>query len=325
MRGGLRYDVTEDSSGGVGVHALDIEQVHKTYDNGFEALKGISLQVQEGDFYGLLGPNGAGKTTLISIVASLIGASSGHVRVFGHDLQQDTARVQQMLGLVPQEFNMNWHLKVRQIVETHAGYFGVPAKEAREKSAHFLDMLGLWDKRDQNARSLSGGMKRRLMIARAMMHHPKLLLLDEPTAGVDVELKRATWACLRQMNAEGVTIILTTHNLEEAENLCNNLGVIHQGQLIEQGNMQTLMKHLHAERVMLEVSKPLPASYQLQGFACQRVSETVLEVCLNRGTPVHHVFDALQKEGRVVANVWKKTSRLEEIFLDLIEQHKEAF
>lgn len=304
--------------------ALDIDHVQKTYDNGFTALKGVSLQVQQGDFYGLLGPNGAGKTTLISIVSSLIQASSGQVRVFGHDLQKDTAIVQQMLGLVPQEFNMNWHLKVRQIVETHAGYFGVPAHEARQKSEYFLKMLGLWDKRDQNARSLSGGMKRRLMIARAMMHQPKLLLLDEPTAGIDVELKRATWACLRQMNAEGITIILTTHNLEEAENLCNNLGVIHQGRLIEQGNMQTLMKRLQAERVMLEVSKPLPASYQLQGFDSQRFGDCGLEICLAAGTPMHHVFDALQKEGHMVSNVWKKTSRLEEIFLDLIEQHKET-
>ena len=304
------------------MYALNIENCSKTYPNGLQALNNVSLQVKPGDFFGLLGPNGAGKTTLISIVSSLIMQTSGEVSVFGHNIKSQRYAAQSCIGLVPQEFNMNWHLKVRQIVEIHAGYFGVPRKIAKARAEHYLKMLGLWDKRDGNARSLSGGMKRRLMIARAMMHQPKLVLLDEPTAGVDVELRHATWECLKELNANGATIILTTHNLEEAEQLCQNLAVINHGKLIQQGSIDDLIAKMQQEKFMVETIELCPETLQLPTFTGQKVATNTLEfTCLNQA-PLQELFHGLSENNLTIQRIWKKSSRLEEVFLGLLKQDK---
>lgn len=300
--------------------ALEIKNCTKVYDNGFKALNEVCLGVEQGDFFGLLGPNGAGKTTLISIISSLIMPSSGNVSVFGHDLNSQRYQAQELIGLVPQEFNVNWHLKVQQIIETHAGYFGVPRKVAKQRSEHYLRMLGLWDKRDQNARSLSGGMKRRLMIARAMMHEPKLILLDEPTSGVDVELRHATWTCLQELNSKGVTIILTTHNLEEAEYLCKNLAIINHGEIIQHGNIDSLIQMMQQEKFMVEVIGQCPNNIQIASFSGAKVSESTMEFVCKDQAPLSVLFSGLSQHNIEIKRIWKKSSRLEEIFLDLLEQ-----
>lgn len=300
--------------------ALEINKCDKIYENGFQALNNVELSVKPGDFFGLLGPNGAGKTTLISIVSSLIMPSSGTISVFGYNLAKERYKAQACLGLVPQEFNVNWHLQVQKIVETHAGYFGVPKKIAKERAEYYLNMLGLWDKRAQNARSLSGGMKRRLMIARAMMHEPKLMLLDEPTAGVDVELRHATWKCLQELNAKGVTIILTTHNLEEAEYLCKNLAIINKGKIIRKGSMKSMLKMLKQEKFMVEFSGECPSQIQIGNFTGQKITDDTIEFLCKDQTPLSELFLGMQKHGLQINRMWKKSSRLEEMFLELLEQ-----
>lgn len=300
--------------------ALEINKCDKIYENGFQALNNVELSVKPGDFFGLLGPNGAGKTTLISIVSSLIMPSSGTISVFGYNLAEERYKAQACLGLVPQEFNINWHLQVQKIVETHAGYFGVPKKIAKERAEYYLNMLGLWDKRAQNARSLSGGMKRRLMIARAMMHEPKLMLLDEPTAGVDVELRHATWKCLQELNAKGVTIILTTHNLEEAEYLCKNLAIINNGKIIRKGSMKSMLKMLKQEKFMVEFSGECPSQIQIGNFTGQKITDDTIEFLCKDQTPLSELFLGMQKHGLQINRMWKKSSRLEEMFLELLEQ-----
>ncbi len=293
--------------------ALDIKKCSKTYDNGHKALDNVSLAVEPGDFFGLLGPNGAGKTTLISIISSLIMQSEGEVSVFGNSLKTSRYIAQECIGLVPQEFNMNWHLKVQQIVQIHAGYFGVPSKIAKQRAEHYLNLLGLWDKRHENARSLSGGMKRRLMIARAMMHEPKLVLLDEPTAGVDVELRHTTWECLQDLNAKGVTIILTTHNLEEAEHLCKNLAVIHHGKIIRQGSMSDLISKMQQEKFMVETAESCPEHL---------ISNNTLEFVCHDQAPLQALFTGMAEKNLTINRIWKKSSRLEEVFLGLLQQYK---
>lgn len=301
--------------------ALDVKNCSKVYENGHKALNKINLKVGQGDFFGLLGPNGAGKTTLINIVSSLVRPTAGNIKVFGNDLAVNRYKAKECIGLIPQEFNMNWHLRVEQIVETHAGYFGVPLKTARVRAEHYLKMLGLWEKRHQNARSLSGGMKRRLMIARAMMHEPKLILLDEPTAGVDVELRHATWECLRELNGKGATIILTTHNLEEAEQLCNNLALINKGEIIQEGNIEQLSEKIQKECFMVETLEPCPEKIELEDFKGTRVAEKTMEFINYKQTPLHELFIGIAKESLTIKRIWKKTSRLEEVFLGLLRQH----
>ena len=304
------------------MYALEVKNCSKVYDNGFQALSDVSLAVKPGDFFGLLGPNGAGKTTLINIISSLIMQSFGEILVFDNNLQSARYTAQACIGLVPQEFNMNWHLKVRQIVETHAGYFGVPAKVAKQRAKHYLQMLDLWDKREQNARSLSGGMKRRLMIARAMMHEPKLVLLDEPTAGVDVELRHATWQCLKELNAKGVTIILTTHNLEEAEYLCKNLAVINEGKINQQGSVSALLAKMQQEKFMVETLETCPEKLIIGSFSGKKTTDNTMEFVCNNQAPLQELFTGIAANNMTIKRIWKKSSRLEEAFLGLLQQYK---
>ncbi len=278
------------------MYALEIEQLRKTYAGGFEALKGISLQVKKGDFYALLGPNGAGKSTTIGIISSLVNKTSGKVTVFGYDLDSQLELAKQKLGLVPQEFNFNPFETVEQIVLQQAGYYGVPKALAKERAKKYLTQLDLWEKRSERARNLSGGMKRRLMIARALMHEPQLLILDEPTAGVDIELRRSMWEFLKQINAQGVTIILTTHYLEEAEMLCRHIGIIQRGELIENTTMKSLLGKLHVETFVLDVDGNAPIA-PLQGVVKQQMVEGSLEIELEKSQGINHVFTNLPNKG----------------------------
>lgn len=278
------------------MYALEIEQLRKTYAGGFEALKGISLQVKKGDFYALLGPNGAGKSTTIGIISSLVNKTSGKVTVFGYDLDSQLELAKQQLGLVPQEFNFNPFETVEQIVLQQAGYYGVPKALAKERAKKYLTQLDLWEKRSERARNLSGGMKRRLMIARALMHEPQLLILDEPTAGVDIELRRSMWEFLKQINAQGVTIILTTHYLEEAEMLCRHIGIIQRGELIENTTMKSLLGKLHVETFVLDVDGNAPIA-PLQGVVKQQMVEGSLEIELEKSQGINHVFTQLTEKG----------------------------
>ncbi len=278
------------------MYALEIEQLKKTYAGGFEALKGISLQVKKGDFYALLGPNGAGKSTTIGIISSLVNKTSGKVTVFGYDLDSQLELAKQQLGLVPQEFNFNPFETVEQIVLQQAGYYGVPKALAKERAKKYLTQLDLWEKRSERARNLSGGMKRRLMIARALMHEPQLLILDEPTAGVDIELRRSMWEFLKQINAQGVTIILTTHYLEEAEMLCRHIGIIQRGELIENTTMKSLLGKLHVETFVLDVDGTETIA-PLQGVVKQQMVEGSLEIELEKSQGINHVFTQLTEQG----------------------------
>ena len=247
--------------------ALSLRQLSKTYRNGVQALKGIDLDVEQGDFFALLGPNGAGKTTAIGIIASLVNKTAGRVQVFGHDIDADLELAKACLGLVPQEINFNQFEKVSTILVNQAGFYGIPRRLAKERMEVWLHKLQLREKRDAVSRSLSGGMKRRLMIARALIHEPRLLILDEPTAGVDIEVRRSMWEFLRQLNDEGTTIILTTHYLEEAENLCRNIAIIDEGRIIEHDRMATVLRKLHSEVFVLNVRQPLAAAPELPGYA----------------------------------------------------------
>ena len=297
--------------------ALELEQLKKTYPGGVQALRGIDLKVEAGDFYALLGPNGAGKSTTIGIISSLVNKSSGRVSVFGYDLEKDTVNAKRQLGLVPQEFNFNPFETVQQIVVNQAGYYGVEYKEAVKRSEIYLKQLDLWEKRNERARMLSGGMKRRLMIARALMHEPKLLILDEPTAGVDIELRRSMWGFLKDLNDKGTTIILTTHYLEEAEMLCRNIGIIQHGELVENTSMKNLLSKLKSETFILDLAakSPLP---KLEGYQYRLVDTSTLEVEVLREQGVNSVFSQLSAQGVQVLSMRNKANRLEELFVSLV-------
>ena len=298
--------------------ALSISGLRKVYGNGFDALKGIDLEVAEGDFFALLGPNGAGKSTTIGIICSLVKKTAGDVAVFGHSIDSDLAAAKREIGIVPQEFNFSNFESVWDIVVNQAGYYGLPRKLAAERAEKYLRKLGLWDKRSSASRMLSGGMKRRLMIARALVHEPRLLILDEPTAGVDIELRRSMWTFLTEINREGTTIILTTHYLEEAESLCRNIAIIDGGRIIENTNMKALLKQLHREVFILDVKESLPEQLDLNDFECRRSDEHMLEVVLEKGRSLNEVFEALANNGLTVTSMRNKANRLEELFVSLL-------
>ncbi|MBO0471502.1 ABC transporter ATP-binding protein [Enterococcus sp. DIV0242_7C1] len=300
-------------------YALEIKDLKKVYATGVEALRGIDLAVEEGDFYALLGPNGAGKSTTIGIITSLVNKTSGKVKVFDYDLDTDLVRAKQQIGLVPQEFNFNPFETVQQIVVNQAGYYGVSRKEALERSEKYLKQSDLWEKRNVRARMLSGGMKRRLMIARALMHEPRLLILDEPTAGVDIELRREMWEFLRELNESGTTIILTTHYLEEAEMLCRNIGIIQSGELIENTSMKALLAKLQFETFIFDLA-PSDKKPEIVGYKSALVDEQTLEVEVERDQGINEVFKQLSDQGIKVLSMRNKSNRLEELFLKITEE-----
>ncbi len=301
--------------------ALAIENLTKTYANGFQALKGVSLTVRKGDFYALLGPNGAGKSTTIGIISSLITKTSGQVRIFGHDIDHDFNSAKRLLGLVPQEFNFNVFEPVEEILVNQAGYFGIDRPRAFARAEQCLRQLGLWEKRREQARDLSGGMKRRLMIARALVHQPKLLILDEPTAGVDIEIRRSMWAYLRELNAAGTTIILTTHYLEEAESLCRHIGIIDAGELIEDTSMKQLLGQLDMETFVLDLRRPLRALPPLERGNVRLLDETTLEADISRDNSINFLFEALSRHNIEVLSMRNKTNRLEQLFVHMLENN----
>ena len=303
-------------------YALEINQLHKIYDNGFEALKGISLKVERGDFFALLGPNGAGKSTTLGVVSSLVNKTAGSVKVFGYDLDTQQSQAKCLMGVVPQEFNFNMFERVEDVVVQQAGYYGIARDEALRRTEQLLKQLGLWDKRDDASRNLSGGMKRRLMIARALVHQPKLLILDEPTAGVDIELRRSMWEFLTRINEQGTTIILTTHYLEEAENLCRNIAIIDQGDIIKNSPMRELLKTVNTETIVLDVQEPLTQAPDVKGYRFLLVNDTHIEVTLNQGQDLNSVFLALSAAGIKVTSMRNKTNRLEELFVNLVTSNK---
>ncbi|GAB57267.1 ABC transporter ATP-binding protein [Rheinheimera nanhaiensis] len=298
--------------------ALDIQGLHKVYKSGTVALSGIDLQVKQGDFFALLGPNGAGKSTTLGIISSLVNKTSGSVKVFGHDIDTELEAAKSQLGLVPQEFNFNQFETLLQIVVNQAGYYGVPKKLALERAEKYLGQLGLWEKRHARSRELSGGMKRRLMIARALMHEPKLLILDEPTAGVDIELRRSMWEFLRQINQQGVTIILTTHYLEEAEMLCRNIAIIDKGQIIENTSMKALLSKLTVETFVLDVAGDV-ARVQLDGFSWRQLDDHSIEVDVEKSQGLNPIFARLTAQDIKVLSMRNKANRLEELFVTLVE------
>jgi len=299
--------------------ALSLRQLSKTYRNGVQALKGIDLDVEQGDFFALLGPNGAGKTTAIGIIASLVNKTAGQVQVFGHDIDTDLETAKACLGLVPQEINFNQFEKVSTILVNQAGFYGIPRRVARERMEVWLRKLQLWEKRDAISRSLSGGMKRRLMIARALIHEPKLLILDEPTAGVDIEVRRSMWEFLRELNESGTTIILTTHYLEEAENLCRHIAIIDEGRIIEHDRMATVLRKLHSEVFVLNLRQPLAELPQLPGYALKLDGDGSIEVEVTKAQNLNDIFAALSARGIEVVSMRNKANRLEELFLRLVE------
>ncbi|TOA96523.1 ABC transporter [Vibrio parahaemolyticus] len=302
------------------MYALEIEQLRKTYAGGFEALKGISLQVKKGDFYALLGPNGAGKSTTIGIISSLVNKTSGVAKVFGYDIDTDLELAKQNLGLVPQEFNFNQFETVEQIAIQQAGYYGVSKILAKDRAEKYLKKLDLWEKRKERARNLSGGMKRRLMIARALMHEPKLLILDEPTAGVDIELRRSMWDFLKEINQQqGITIILTTHYLEEAEMLCRNIGIINRGELIENTTMKALLSKLSVETFILDIETDGEVP-ELNGVNRQSLIDGSLEIELDKSQGLNAVFAQLTEHGVKVLSMRNKANRLEELFVSIVRE-----
>ena len=303
------------------MNALYINNLQKTYKNGVNALKGVDLTVEEGDFFALLGPNGAGKSTAIGIVCSLVTKTSGLVEVFGTSLDTNSADVRMHIGLVPQEFNFNIFEPVGEILINQAGYYGINRKEATERAEVYLKQLDLWDKRFDMAKELSGGMKRRLMIARALMHRPKLLILDEPTAGVDIEIRHSMWKFLKKVNAEGTTIILTTHYLEEAENLCNNIAIIDHGITIEQTQMRSLLNRLHVETFILYLTKKIETLPDCGGYAVKLVDETTLEVDINRQQNLSDIIHRLRECGIEVDSMKNKTNRLEQLFISMMNNN----
>jgi len=299
--------------------ALSIRGLTKTYRNGVQALRGIELDVEEGDFFALLGPNGAGKTTAIGVIMSLVTKSGGTVSVFGHDIDRSLDRAKSCIGLVPQEINFNQFEKVFTIIVNQAGFYGIPRKIALERSERYLRQLQLWEKRDSIARSLSGGMKRRLMIARALVHEPKLLILDEPTAGVDIEIRRSMWTFLRAINEQGTTIILTTHYLEEAESLCRNIAIIDSGRIIENDTMAGVIRKLNQETFVLNVRAAMSSMPALDGYVARMTDDHTLEVEVSKEQSLNDIFARLTQQGIVVVSMRNKVNRLEELFMRLVE------
>ncbi len=301
--------------------ALSIRNLTKTYSNGMQALKGISLDVAAGDSYALLGPNGAGKSTTIGVVSSLVKKTSGEVKIFGHDIDTDLSLAKQRLGVVTQEFNFGQFDKVIDIVATQAGFYGIERKRAYERAEKYLHKLGLWEKRDHQARMLSGGMKRRLMIARAMVHEPSLLILDEPTAGVDIELRRSMWEFLLDLNRSGTTIILTTHYLEEAESLCRDIAIIDRGTIIENTDMKSLLSTLHVEKFILDLRMPLHELPTVKDYPIRLIDPMTLEVDVDKSQSMNGVFVQLEALGISVLSMRNKANRLEELFVSLVEKN----
>jgi ABC-2 type transport system ATP-binding protein len=297
--------------------ALAINDLKKTYKNGVEALKGISFSVKEGDFFALLGPNGAGKSTTISIITSLIKKTSGTVSIFGYDVDHDIEMAKSFVGVVPQEFNFSIFEKVENILLTQAAYYGIPKKVAKQRSEFYLKKFDLWGKRHQPARSLSGGMKRRLMIARALMHNPRLLILDEPTAGVDIEIRRAMWDFLLEINQQGTTIILTTHYLEEAEQLCRNIAIINHGIIARNTSMNLLLRELDREYFVVDLAKARPVIASTPDFEIYPKDELTWEVSFSRNKTMNELFQFFSEHGVQVASLRNKSNRLEKLFLDL--------
>jgi len=299
--------------------SLILNNLIKTYPNGIEALKGINLEVNDGDFFALLGPNGAGKTTAIGIISSLVNKTAGQVEIFGYSLDYDLESVKKSIGVVPQEFNMNDFDKVLNIVVNQAGYYGINRNDALINARKYLKELRLWDRRNESARNLSGGMKRRLMIARALVHEPKLLILDEPTAGVDIEIRRSMWRFLKRINEAGTTIILTTHYLEEAENLCRNIAIIDEGDIVENSTMRTLLNKLHREVLVLNLKKPLQVMPNLGRLETKLIDNHSLEVVLDKDDNLNELFEILSRQGITVTSMRNKANRLEELFIRLVE------
>lgn len=301
--------------------ALEITGLEKTYRNQFTALKGIDLVVEEGDFFALLGPNGAGKSTTIGIITSLINKSSGKVRIFDADIDDDFSRAKTYLGIVPQEINFSQFETPLEIVTNQAGYYGIPKRLAVHRAEIYLKKLELWDKRADISRNLSGGMKRRLMIARALVHEPKLLILDEPTAGVDIEVRRSMWQFLDNLNREGTTIILTTHYLEEAEQLCRNIAIIDQGEIIENTTMKNLLTTLQKEIFVLDSEAPLPEPLNIEGFTMKKLDTNCLEVMVEKGQGLNSLFESLSNLGVKIASMRNRSNRLEELFIRLVNEN----
>jgi ABC-2 type transport system ATP-binding protein len=305
------------------LQALSIRGLTKTYRNGVQALRGVDLDVEQGDFFALLGPNGAGKTTLIGIITSLVNKTAGTASVFGYDLDTQLERAKSCIGVVPQELNFNQFESPLTIVINQAGFYGIPRPVARVRAEKYLRQLQLWDKRNGMARALSGGMKRRLMIARALMHEPRLLVLDEPTAGVDIEIRRSMWDFLNDINARGTTIILTTHYLEEAENLCRNIAIINNGHIVERDRMSNLLRGLHTETFVLNLRDPVAVAPQVAGFALTRIDDHTLEVEVSKDQSLNGLFAQLATQRLEVLSMRNKVNRLEEVFMRLVE-HKGA-
>jgi len=301
-------------------YALEIKNLNKTYNSGVVALKGIDLKVFEGDFFALLGPNGAGKSSIIGIIASLVTKSSGKVKIFDIDIDQNFPEAKRMLGVVSQEINFNNFEKVFDIVTTQAGYYGIPLKAAKEKTEVVLKRLGLWEKRDEQARNLSGGFKRRLMIAKALIHEPNLLILDEPTAGVDIELRREMWDFLKEINANGTTIILTTHYLEEAEQLCKNIAIIDHGDLVENTSMKNILSQLDVQGYVLDIDKSLDSPPSLHNYSISLEDPSTLNVTIKKNQSINDLFNELSSIGIKVTSMRNKSNRLEEMFIEMVKR-----
>jgi len=301
--------------------ALSIASLTKTYDNNFKALKGIDLDVSQGDFFALLGPNGAGKSTTIGVICSLVRKTSGKVKIFGIDIDEDFSAAKQFVGVVPQEFNFNQFEKPIDILITQAGYYGIPATIATERAEKYLKQLGLWEKHNMPSRSLSGGMKRRLMIARALIHEPQLLVLDEPTAGVDIELRRSMWTFLEEINRQGTTIILTTHYLEEAERLCRNIAIIDKGSIVQNTSIKNLIKQLNKETFVLDLKAEIKSCPALEDYPITKVDSHTLEVAVDKNKSLNNLFSVLSKQGIEIVSMRNKTNRLEELFIDMVEKN----
>lgn len=299
--------------------ALSIQHLKKTYNNGFEALKGVNLDVEKGDFFALLGPNGAGKSTLISIISSLVNKTSGSVKIFDYDLDNEKAYAKSCIGLVPQEINFNQFETSHNVVMNQAGYYGIPHKRALRRTEECLRQVDLWDKRDTVSRRLSGGMKRRLMIARAMVHEPQLLILDEPTAGVDIEIRRSMWEMMQTVNQQGTTIILTTHYLEEAESLCRNIAIINDGQIIEKSPMNTLLSRVHTDHFVMDIAQPLSVAPIIEGYSIQLIAARVLEVAVPKSQGLNRLFQEFSAQHVEILSLRNKSNRLEQLFMDLVQ------
>ncbi len=302
------------------MNALDVQNLRKTYANGVEALKGVSLSVEEGDFFALLGPNGAGKSTMIGIISSLVNATGGDVQVFGASVLKERSRAMGFIGLVPQEINFNQFEKPLEIVVNQAGYYGIPRKVALERAERYLKELQLWEKHDKPSRALSGGMKRRLMIARAMVNEPRLLILDEPTAGVDIEIRRSMWELIRRINEQGTTVILTTHYLEEAEELCRNIAIIDEGRIRENTSMKNLLAQLDVETFVLDLREPLATAPTCPEMEISLRDENTLEVTVSKAKSLNALFSSLDQQGVHVISMRNKANRLEELFMRLVDK-----